>query len=175
MNAKLIMLPQPILVSMKEPIVERSNDCFYSFETSKIYSCKEFHSAISCYKIIAGIDTKLDLSAIAEKIGWVDVEKLALEECVCKTKDCVHFKMYLKGYKAAQSLNEKKYSEKDLKQAIKLARKGYDEFNENGFIRHGFDFTEEQILQSLSLSKPKEYNVDCIQEGNTIKVTKILS
>ena len=65
---------------------------------------------------------------------------------------------WIDGFKESQSLNEKKFSQEDLKQAIKLGRKGYDEFNENGFIRHGFDFTEEQILQSLS--KPKEYNVE---------------
>jgi hypothetical protein len=40
--------------------------------------------------------------------------------------------------------------ESRVKKAINLSRKGYDEFGENGFIRHGFDLTEQQILDKLN-------------------------
>lgn len=181
MNTTLIMLPQPILVSMKEPIVERSNDCFYSFETSKIYSCKEFHSAISCYKIIAGIEGLpiLDLSAIAEKIGWVDVEKLAEQqfpnfELILK-EDWHSIKNgFVDGFKAAQSLNEKKFTLSEMEQCWLQAQEcvlGTDDFPMGG---NNFKYPSfKEYIQSLS--KPKEYNIECIKEGNTIKVTKILS
>ena len=167
------MLPQPILVSMKEPIVERSNDCFYSFETSKIYSCKEFYSAISCYKIIAGIEglPKIDLSAIAEEIGWVDVQKLSID---------LGLKYYIggnydfengvrKGILEYQSLNEKKYSGGDMVRAIEMAQE--ESWDEGGYL--GLEHTPDEILKLLQ--QPKVYNVEYIQEENTIKVTKILS
>lgn len=173
MKNRLIMLPQPILVSTKEPIVEKSNDSFYSFETSKIYNCKEFHSAHSCYKIIAGIEglPTVNLSLIAERIGWVDVEKLALQQYPVKViyqDDLINafdinFEQrlgFIEGFKAAQSLNEKKYSEEDVINAFYAGQQRHDLFEAADYI---------------ATLKPKEYQVEYTQEGDTIKVTKILS
>src|SRR5690606_31666740 len=62
---------------------------------------------------------------------------------------------FIEGYGAAQS---KQFSLEDVKKAIKMAKKGYNEFGENGFLRHGFDFTEREIIQSLSTQQlPKEF------------------
>lgn len=203
MNYKLIMTDNPILVSMREPIVEKSNDFFYSFETSKIYSCKEFHSAHSCYKIIAGVEDlpKLDLSLIAEEIRWVDVEKLAITKYPLLLTSGSYFSThefqqksriqgFIEGFKAAQSLNEKKYNkeyERVAKTSIYHILENYGQLN-GGAIK---DEITDKIFQSLS--KPKEYLVEVEMEecslpmpnihvktfipkitNNTIKVTKIL-
>lgn len=96
MNYTLIMLDIPVLVS--DEFDERGR------------------------KIIAGFfgKPKLDLSLIADEIGWVDVEKLAEEKYPIQiggsawmptTHDCIQANKqegFIEGFKAAQSLNEKK-------------------------------------------------------------------
>ena len=221
---KLIMLPNPILVSDEE--IEKG-DWFYYYSHGKfnMYMCEGVvgkslvvqNKESSCWsdyskKIIAGIDTKLDLSAIAEKIGWVDVEKLAYQKFkmipsfnngLIVNSDTNYFerKGWIDGFKAAQSLNEKKFSEKDLYNLLKLiGQKGY--YVECDGIVYANAFDGGDIIDvvkeySEAISKPKEYNVEVDMEdignkdkvyncssksewipkitNNTIKVTKILS
>ena len=211
MNHKLIMLPNPILVSDEE--IEKG-DWFYYYSHGKfnMYMCEGVvgkslvvqNKESSCWsdyskKIIAGIEglPKLDLSAIAERIGWVDVEKLA-HKCFPKKERLSYGKCYsydneksregfIAGFKAAQSLNEKKFSEEDVKKAILMA------WDDSVDTKNVYDIIE-------SLSKPKEYNVEVEMElfntkqstdytpyekgslipiikitNNTIKVTKIIN
>lgn len=173
MNYKLIMLPNPILVN-DERISE--GDWMLSHAkticqaaNSTLVNLPSFNG-IECYKIIAGIEglPKLDLSAIAEEIGWVDVEKLAdkfFESWSLGDRKQSSYELFRKVYEFSQSLNEKKFSEEDARQLIKRAILYAARFGEDA-LNH-----EEDILHSI---KPKEYNVQYIQEGNTIKVTKIL-
>ena len=161
------MLPQPILVSYEEKTID---DTVFSFSDNnffKLYNdrypesqIEELNQSKNYKKIIAGIPElpSIDFSALSEedckKIGWVDSEKLAVKECVCDTGDCVHVKSYIKGFKAAQSLNEKKFSEEDVIDAIKKAR-----------LNQEFPSTYEQwdnksIIKSLS--QPKVF--DCLVE-----------
>jgi len=164
MNYTLIMLDIPVLVS--DEFDERGR------------------------KIIAGFFglPKLDLSLIADEIGWVDVEKLA----ITKFGDgdyAAEAKMGFKyGFKAAQSLNEK-YSDEDLFNLLKMVHdKRLDSLSarivDNGRVTD-FNFwnsySKKQVYASelisefiQSISQPKEYLVEIIQEGNTIKVTKII-
>ena len=179
---KLIMLPNPILVSDEE--IEKG-DWFYYYSHGKfnMYMCEGVvgkslvvqNKESSCWsdyskKIIAGIDTKLDLSAIAEKIGWVDVEKLAYQKFkmipsfnngLIVNSDTNYFerKGWIDGFKAAQSLNEKKFSEKDVKKAILMT------WDDSVDTKNMYDIIE-------SISKPKEYNVEVDMEdiGNKDKV-----
>ena len=165
MNYTLIMLDIPVLVS--DEFDERGR------------------------KIIAGFFglPKLDLSLIADEIGWVDVYKLA-KESKCFENSSLDETSYLhgftKGFKAAQSLNEKKFALAYVENAFNSGR-GYGNPDD---IK---DFNS--FLQSIS--KPKEYNVKVEMEwggkeyvdeqdaygydikrpkitNNTIKVTKII-
>lgn len=182
MNHQLIMLPNPILVDNKKEYHSKSGDFWYDIFLQKIQYCDSDDSVglLRGKKIIAGIEglPKLDLSAIAERIGWVDVEKLA----ITKFGDgdyAAEAKMGFRyGFKTAQSLNEKKYTLADIQEAWESGKHyGTTEcefYNTDSVSRTQYEKceTKEQFIQELS--KPKEYNVvDYTQEGNTIKVIKI--
>lgn len=186
MNTKLIMLPNPILVNNKKEYHSKSGDFWYDIFLQKIQYCDSDGSVglLRGKKIIAGIEglPKLDLSVIAEEIGWVDIEKLADEYVKMQgthEKPEITKHDFIQGFmKAAQSLNEKKFSEKDLYGLLKLiGQKGYYVECDGTVYANAFDGGDVVDVvreYSQSISKPKEYNVQYIQEGNTIKVTKIL-
>ena len=138
MNLQLIMLPNPILVSDERIKIEE-----VSYHHSKgLYKAVIDGNYTNQFKVIAGIEgkPKLDLSDIAEEVGWIDVEKLAqknseleypFEDYRGKTKGVdddgtgqalrgANLVGFENGFKAAQSLNEKKFSEKDLYGLLKL-------------------------------------------------------
>lgn len=211
MNLQLIMLPNPILVSDEKPknIVYVNNQIYkhairrftLAFGNSNVKDCKE---------IIAGIEglPKLDLSDIAEEIGWVDVEKLAYQKFkmipsfnngLIVNSDTNYFerKGWIDGFKAAQSLNEKKFSEKDFYGLLKLiGQKGYYVECDGTVYANAFDGGDVvDVVKEYSeaISKPKEYNVEVEMEEydhkeewseiggafetfkTRIKVTKILN
>lgn len=214
MNYKLIMLPNPILVSDEEIVcgdmlLSKNYSVFRSEYQSRL---PEYNNDSQVRKIIAGIEglPKLDLSAIAERIGWIDVEKVKFDyfESVTFGWDVESLERYsyevqqdaeayVKGFKAAQSLNEKKFDEKDLYGLLKLiGQKGYYVECDGTVYANAFDGGDVVDVvkeYSESLSKPKEYQVELnvlYQSGsgygeipsnqplilnNTIKVTKILS
>lgn len=220
---KLIVLPQPILINDEEI---KEGDWYWDTLVSHlekvgplkmigladesstkliIQSSVGTTSPIKASKkIIAGLPDlpKLDLSLIADEIGWVDVEKLAID---------LGLKYYIggnydfengvtKGISEYQFLNEKKYSEEDLKYAMFQLFKNGSRSPKEG--REGFGEIYNRVIQSLS--KPKEYLVEVEVEdyfienneeythssgakgsysthnkrpkitNNTIKVTKIL-
>ena len=179
MENRLIMLPQPILVS-DEQIKE--GDFYFKYdrilqwvkETSVTYT--RVHPSNYPKPIVAGLPDlpKLDLSLIAEEIGWVDVEKLALKEY---PKDLHRWaenqfddfnesdrNTWINGFKAAQSLNEKNYSKADMIEYAEFFKeqerlwsniKRPDSWEREG--RGTFDFW-------LSKRKPKEYQVELEME-----------
>lgn len=133
MKYQLIMLPNPIVVSDEElTLGDTLKDCFYFFKGKVIK--REYSHHKEGKKIIAGIPElpTIDFSALSEedckKIGWVDVENLANEkfpdESTAGWKDSFsprERRGFITGFKAAQSLNEKNFSEEDLIKAIELA------------------------------------------------------
>lgn len=224
METKLIMLPNPIVVSDEE-IKEgdfmylkeyhpqgQIRKCHYITDEQLMIDAYEdigwgFCRRNEVYKIIAGIESlpKLDLSLIAERIGWVDVEKLAIEsikkgwgqlfmrddkdnpygkfigERPYPTKFWHDIDIWVEAYKAAQSLNEKKYSEEDLFNLLKVVHdKRLDSLSskivDNGkVIDFNFwnSYSKKQVYASKlikefiqSLSKPKEYLVEVEMEVN---------
>ena len=196
MQTTLIMLPQPILVGGEI----KGGDFYFKDDkilqwvkgTSVTYS--HIHPSDYPKPIIAGIEglPKLDLSAIAEEIGWVDVDRLALDSF---DGDDIDFGIYWggfdKGFRAAQSLNEKKYSEEEIEQFYiwKDENRWFNFSNgkwnytfEHGTVMSKSSYeknyrktTKELMAIWLKQRKPKEYNVECIQEGNTIKVINIIN
>lgn len=197
---KLVMLRQPILVDITAEI--NPKDFYvnfgYIFQADSVFNegnnPNKSNPIVTDhnYKIIAGIEglPKLDLSSIAEEIGWVDVEKLVYQSAQKiitdrngnPDKTLVNFG--LDCIEKFQSLNDKKYSEEQIMQAISMARDindGKDYFTAEDIsgctevCTYGWKnrYFDSDIIQSLQ--QPKEYNVEYIQEGNTIKVTKIVS
>lgn len=213
MNYKLIMLPNPILVSDEKPKnIVYVNNHIYNHEIRRFTLAFGNSNVKDCKEVIAGIEglPKLDLSAIAEEIGWVDVEKLAEENADSFVWDFEspegsgyidHVEGFKEGFKAAQSLNEKKYSEKDLYNLLKLiGQKGYYVECDGTVYAKAFDGGDVVDVvkeYSESVSKPKEYLVEVEMEdignkdkvyncssksewipkitNNTIKVTKIIA
>ena len=162
MNYKLIMLPQPILVSEKLTIEEANFISHYQDVDGNFF------------KIIAGLPDlpKLDLSLIAKKIGWVDLNKIESDYFDEATKgwdedgieDYGHevrqdAEIYLRGFKAGQSLNEKKYSEKDMSNLWQYIVEGAKDILISGTTTIS---SFEDYIQSLS--KPKEYQVEVEME-----------
>ena len=140
MKYQLIMLPnQPILVS-DEKITKEDIPFNLGIDYDSVW---QFRKGLTTdgkgnwKKIIAGIPElpSIDFSVLSEedckKIGWVDVEKLANDYSIevypingesRETVDWIESQKillqqgFISGFKAAQSLNEKKYSEEDVKE-----------------------------------------------------------
>ena len=161
MKLQLIMLPQPILVSDEEI---KDGDSLYYATTNVILKnyVSETPRRKDDYKIIAGIPElpSIDFSALSEedckKIGWVDIEKLADKysnfERASKWGDIVR-NAYKEGFKTAQSLNEKKFSEEQIRYLVSSVTE---------FMSHHepeeFDGWFEEKLKILS--QPKVFDVE---------------
>lgn len=183
MNYKLIMLPNPIVVSDEE-IKEGDCGILYSkgikgvgsdwnqFKHDGSNKSKLFSIARDSYKIVAGIPElpSIDFSGLSDddckKIGWIDVENLGGRWATLQTTRSTDYwraisNAYSQGFKSAQSLNEKKYSLEDIKTAIELAR----------FPKLALYNTDEIVNM---LSQPKIFDVEIQVNQNSIKITKIL-
>lgn len=208
METRLIMLDSPILVSGETAtngdLVVYSSYIPLRLKNNNLYSLggdwvclPNQNSEFQPYrKIIAGLPDlpKLDLSLIADEIGWVDVEKLAYQAAEksfkrginkWENKGIVKFFIdtYIEGFKAAQSLNEK-YSEEDLFNLLKMVHdKRLDSLSarivDNGRVTD-FNFwnsySKKQVYASelisefiQSISQPKEYLVEVSVENSAIK------
>lgn len=148
----------------------------------------------SCYKIIAGLPTlpAIDYSKeVCKEIGFEDVEKIAevylnkqysrnQNDYYTERKKIGNLELELKrrefdfieGFKAAQSLNDKKYSELDVWKILTLYELKQAEYLNRGVT----DFDHKQIVTDViqSLSQPKVWDVEATLEGNTYIVTKII-
>lgn len=210
MKTQLIMLPQPILVSNEEI---KENDWYYSsqgvlqstksyFEDKRglrtYYLTHELWS-FSCQKIIAGIPKlpAIDFSALSEedckKIEWIDVNsewlKFAKKASTLPNFDSVNLSIgFMGGFKAAQSLNEKKFSLEDMKLCWDTAYKEASEFPNRGIYTPNVEF--EDFIQSIAKPKVFDVEVEVIMmsdkkgglkpsnipkiTNNSIKITKVL-
>lgn len=195
MNYKLIMLPNPIVVSDEEPeirdIVFLQNSYNYiSKVTDKIGgSCRDIVlekmpesrdmgtlDYREMKKIIAGIPQlpSIDFRGLSDddckKIGWVDVEDFGGRWATLQATRSTDYwraisNAYSQGFKTAQSLNEKKFSLEDIEKAL------YGNLNKlNGERRQyiGFNTLKEK------LSQPKIFDVEVQVNQNSIKIIKIL-
>ena len=197
------MLPNPIVVSDEQ--IKKGDFIFYIHFGESIISKAKMDELDNLNnpdkffkKIIAGIEglPTVNLSLVAERIGWVDLEKLAEQHLpfnpYLTQDDFAVRRMYFEhGYKAHQSLNEKKFSQDDIRNAIIFGVNT----KHTTLTPKGIELESEDFIQSLS--KPKEYLVEVEMEdignkdkvyncssksewipkitNNTITVTKILS
>lgn len=185
MNAKLIMLPNPIVVSSERIKV---GDSYHTSDYRIVKWLQDLEDASEGMSferpkpIIAGIEglPTVNLSLVADEIGWVDVISLVNKEYNKHPNndylygDSEDLQMAYKagvldGVKAHQSLNEKKFSEEELKDALFYA---LNKKSHNCCITDTRDSVVREAIKYLS--QPKVYNVSIIQENNSITVTKIL-
>lgn len=208
MNYKLIMLPQPILVSDEEikegdwylcwETVDGKPTNFITSKATNTESVDMYSWASNYFKVLAGIEglPKLDLSLIAEEIGWVDVEKLDMRfvldgqdiytAFLTDSASSAALGGFLRGcrhgFTTAQSLNEKKWTDDDM-----------IDFHNFIFRHPNQNLKMGEYLEEFKRSrKPKVYNVELEMQdkiaidghtvigkeptitNNTIKVTKLL-
>lgn len=175
MNHKLIMLTNPILVSDEKPKnIVYVNNHFYNHAIRRFTLAFGNSNVKDCKEIVAGVEglgveglSKLDLSAIAEEIGWVDVEKLAdkfFESWSLGDRKQSSYELFRKVYAFSQSLNEKKFSEEDVRKVL------FDAGQTAVFSRESCLDLVDRLISTLK--KPKEYNVEVELEdiGNKNKV-----
>lgn len=152
-------------------------------------------------KIIAGIEglPTVNLSLVADGIGWVDVEKLA-ENAFEKRfnrkpiitgsteADSSWINIWINCFKQAQTLNEKKFSEEDviLLCAELIGKYKLGEINDVSDVNKIIDSYSEPKVYNVELemedvgNKNKVYNCSLIADwepkitNNSITVTKIL-
>lgn len=127
MKLTLIMLDTPIIVSDEKLKVF---DNFF-FQIDDIYDIlkveSEFHldrikDIKENFKIIAGLPElpQIDFNEFEEHLGVVDVEKLSIEHCKPDYDkfggelEYVERQYWIRGFQAAQKLNEKKFSLEDM-------------------------------------------------------------
>lgn len=197
------MLPnQPILISDEEI---KEGEPGYSINNATYTHFSHLGSSYG-RKIIAGVKDlpSVDFSALSEedckKIGWIDVEKLAWKKLQYfngnQWEEQLVFEKWTEGFKTAQSLNEKKFSEEDIRKAIlfgyKKGMKSEADAHRDNNLFEEMDFNVDNFVQSLS--QPKVFNVEIQIDrvrypkgddgwedvytpritNNTIKITNIL-
>lgn len=163
MKLQLILLDTPIIVS-DEKIEEKDLICFVDLENNFVIEvCKNTDNYnIDTKKVIAGLPKlpQIDFNGFEEQLGIVDVEKLAYEKF---QDDGKHNNRdwqaigFIKGFKYAQKLNEKKFSFEDLRKAFEAGQ--LDKSNN----WYSGDFN--QFIQSLS--KPKVFDIEVEMEQYT--------
>lgn len=142
------------------------NSEYWTVSGKKVY-------ASSSQKIIAGLDNlpEIDFNGSEEDFGWVDVEKFAKEKyeyfsknlprTIITPKDKIEG--FIDGFKKAQSLNEKKFTLDDLRNAFRAGRNNGEnktELNVNDFIQ--------------SLQQPKSWNVKVEMNKDYVKIVEIV-
>jgi hypothetical protein len=170
----LIMLPEPIIISDEEI---KQGDWYYTkpFTNLSIRQCIDnSYSFEHCKKIIAGIPElpQIDFSSLSEEkckeIGYVNVVKMVKE---LYPFDSVGFPTtslseriaFKRGFKACQSLNEKRYSEEDMRKAFNA-----NELRKEESYNGGEDYEDvpmydsfEEFIKSL---QPKSFQVEIDEE-----------
>lgn len=190
MRTKLIMLDTPIIVSDNTLLEE--NDFFVGYPNyNKIFQWNMgtgIHEGKSVYakKIIAGIEglPRIDWNGLEEEFGWVDVEKLAEEQYPYQKTPVSNYAQdlnsdkkigFIKGFKKAQSLNDKKFSLEDMKKAVfKVYKNGIRSPKEG---KQSFNEILNEIIQSLQQPKVLDievemecaYGDECPSKGDYLK------
>jgi hypothetical protein len=102
---------------------------------------------------------------LADELGWVDVEELAEEEHKYNHKSVneISFRLGVEiGFKAAQELNKKEYSEEDMKTAIRW-----------GCNKTHLKSNEVKVFIQ-SLQQPKQIKVTATVENGVYYLTKAI-
>lgn len=188
MNYKLILLKDSGNILVNEEEIKLGDTYFYRCGSSGLIDiCQnEKINHTVCKKVIAGIDTLLTYSdevkqILRDKYGWSSMEDLYKSPNMQNKRpdsksaerfDDGHFYGFEDGWKAHQSITNKRFSEKDMRKAL-LKMFEFCTNTENFTnikVNYGVD---NKIIQSLQ--QPIQLKVDCILENNVYKITKILT
>ena len=116
------MLDTPIIVSDEEIKEDLEGKSCYFPTGNKIQIAENGWYYVDCKKIIAGLSElpSIDFNRFEEQLGIVDVEKLSIEHCKPDYDkfggelEYVERQYWIRGFQAAQKLNEKKFSLEDM-------------------------------------------------------------
>lgn len=157
----------------------------------KVKETTTFQQILNCEKIIAGLPdlSFINWNGLEEEFGWIDIEKLVEEDIPSvfsddwkngvkhqgKNLNEGHQNSWTKGFKKAQSLNEKKFSLEDM-------RKMYDmSCGKIGLnLLHNQTENNERFNDFIqSLQQPKVFDIEvemecaygdeCLSEGSYLK------
>lgn len=187
MNAELILLDTPILVSDEKPL--ETDKYWDSMQNTIREGTNNAVKGGYKKKIIAGIEglPSIDYNGLEEELGIVDVEKLAVkvfpiknERFYNKFDDGVvsgeweedvneNYRIgFVEGFEKAQSLNDKKFTLEDMKKAV-IAGFEFIPVDPNSY-----DEDAEEILRSLQQPKTvtveiETENYDYLEEWDDVK------
>lgn len=163
-NYKLIMLDTPIIVSDEEI---KDGDFCYDLFNNKIYPATKVveHNKkqldFPIYKMITGLSIlpSIDWNGLESEFGHVDVHKylkiILGEEYFSRiNKDGSQFALLTKTFKTAQQLNDKKFSENDLKKAMLIM---YDECAKKRISDVFYDGIINNTIKELQ--QPKTFDI----------------
>ena len=188
MKTQLIMLDTPIIVSDEEITKLESGTSYYDGEGNiRKWSTGNMYNIYS-KKIIAGIEglPKIDWNGLEDKFGWVDVEKLSIEKFGNSLHHARTRSAFIKGFKKAQSLKEKKFSLEDMRVAWldgwQQDQNERQELKQTGFIEFirqlqqpkVFDIEVEMKPIYLSILKEKVLGYRPKITDNSIKILRKL-
>ena len=181
MKAKLIILENPVIVTDEE--IKVGDWYFYGnrFDIKELNQFKKgiddttFLKEMGILKIIS-TNKPIDYNGI--DFGIVDVEKLASELLL---NGNAHRRGFIEGFKAAQQLNEKKFSEADLRNYRKMYQieleaqsNSFREQDRNSLTAFEIltENTHREVMKQLSL--PKTFEVEIEETPTNIKILKKL-
>ena len=181
MKAQLILLDNPVIVTDEE--IKEGDSWIYinpkEWDTPQDYTItknnlgREWFEKLwdkENYKKV--IDKPIDYNGI--DFGIVDVEKLAKDEvggAIENDIDNIYCNGFIEGFKASQQLNEKKFSENDMMDAIEYGFKYFRDSQNNGI-----DVPKGNKLQWLLNRKytTKTFEVEIEETPTNIKIIKKL-
>ncbi len=197
MNYKLIQLSEHDIIVSNEKIRYGDRICV----NNTILVCRGFNDLLDiecdnglcydkryCKKVIAGVENlpMIDYNGFGYLFGRIEISKLAIIDANrvwCDDKRLNgqrgfngHIVGFIEGFKAAQQLNNKKFSEEDVRKAIQIARENEPLVIDNKDC-YSIHFTEEQIIESLEEPKVFNIEVELIEQGSInsiVKITKVL-
>lgn len=192
MKAQLILLDTPIIVTDGEV---KDKELCYAIQSRNVveFTClKSIGVSQGAFLKIISTNKPIDYNGI--DFGIVDVNKLAMDKLKSKWHHLYtsgypskpypsgfkqELSLFIEGFKASQQLNEKKFSEDDLRNYKKLYQIELDE-QANSFRRQDRtslkDFeilrenTHREVLKQLSL--PKTFDIEVEEKENNIKILK---
>lgn len=168
------MLDKPILVS--DEIIKDVRPYYGKYHIEKMSIINKFPNYLTdlseCQLIIAGMPElpSIDFSSLSEedckKIGWVDVKNMAKKRFPQTSLAMENYDLwsghvygFQEGFKTAQSLNDKKFTEEDM---CSMFMAGRDMIDDTTFAFKNSSDAFKRLKKSIS--EPRVFNVEVEME-----------
>ncbi len=162
MKTQFIKLEDCSIIVSDEDI--KKDDLCYDSEHVNIYQalCDDFIKGGRDKKIIASTNPEhnlpsIDYNGLEEKLGIIDVEKLAEDY----SGSFYHQDSFKEGFNKAQELNDKKFSLEEMIEAIEYAHNSGRRLELNA-VENNFSLADykQKLIQSLQQPTPIEIEVE---------------